>query len=356
MARPSPIAVAVMVAAVSAWPARLPAQQVAALRGSVVSAETGAPLPFALIRLEPSIERQFSDERGVFTILGIPAASYRLSVRQVGYQPFDSILAVEPGMAPLEIRLSRLVVQLAGLSVSGRHRCRAPGPPTPPARPELVRVFEQLSLNAQKHLLLIDRYPFYWQLERERTSRRRNGASTRELDTVVARSDHRFRYTPGRVIDDNPNSQLLDSYIVRYPNLADLADSLFQATHCFSLAGMDTLAGGPWIRLDFKVAETISDPDVDGSVYLDPESYQVRRIRITVTRVGRVVRGVRGFTAVAAYRELLPNLIIAEAVLAHTFLTAGAQRAAVVHRSEYKRLLQVSWVRRPGQDSVPPTP
>jgi hypothetical protein len=176
------------------------------------------------------------------------------------------------------------------------------------------------------------------------------------MDTLVARSDHRWRYTPGRVVDDNPNSGFLDSYIVHYPTLADLADSVFQASHCFSLFGLDTLAGGPWIRLDFKAAETISDPDVDGSVFLDPESYQVRRIRITVTRVGRAVRGVRAFTAVAAYRELLPNLLIAEAMLAHTFLQAGTERAAVIHRSEYRKLLQVSFVRRPGQDSLPSAP
>jgi len=334
----------------------LTAQETATLRGSVVAAETGDPLPYALIRVDPAHDRLFSDERGVFVIPGIIPGSYRLIIRQVGYRPYDSTLVIGMDSPPLRIELVRLVVELTSITVDASERCRQPGPPTPAARAVLVNMFQQISYNAQRHALLQDRYPFHYSMERERSSRRRNGRVTREVDTLIYQSDVRWPYEPGRVIEDSPTGLIGEAYKVNFPILADLADSLFQATHCFYLAGFDTLAGGgPWIRMDFRVSESIQDPDVDGSIYLDPATYHARGARITVTRVSRAVRGVRSFTAVVVFRELLANLFVVDRMIANTALNAGTARSAVISRQERKRLLDVAFLRaRPGvRDSVP---
>src|SRR6266404_3403533 len=62
--------------------AQLGTAQQPSLRGTVVSAESGAPLGFSIVSLRPNAGRQFTDSAGVFAFAGV-AGRYVLSVRQI---------------------------------------------------------------------------------------------------------------------------------------------------------------------------------------------------------------------------------------------------------------------------------
>ena len=317
------------------------------LRGAVVAGETGERLPYALVSLEPSGSRRFASEQGVFLFSGLVPGSYRLLVRQVGFRPFDSTVTVAAATPPLRVELQRVAVELRPLSVSTEFRCLNPGAADPAVGDELATILEQLKLNAQRHALLVDQYPFRYTVERELANELRDGTSESRFDTLSYLSNSRWPYRPGRVVTPDPSLPGSSSQIVHFPILADLADSAFQVTHCFALGGIDSLEGGQFLRVDFKTDERLRTPDVDGSAYLNTATYQVRHTRFAVTRVERAAPGVSAFSAVATFRELVPWLIVIERLRATTSLRSpeGRGRAAVVGRFEQQRLLRVDFLR-----------
>lgn len=326
-----------------------------ALRGAVVAAESGERLPFALVSLDGG-SRRFASETGLFLITGLEPGSYRLQVRQVGFRPFDSTVTLGAASPPLRIELQRLAVELRAIDVGNEFRCRNPGAPGA-ASGALNTIFEQLKLNAQRHALLVDQYPFRYTVERELANELRDGSAESLFDTLSYRSDSRWPYRPGLVL--TPDTTLGSStQVVHFPILADLADSVFHATHCFQFAGTDSLEGGEWLRIDFKTDERLRTPDVDGSAYLHPTTYQVRYTRFVVTRLDRFAPGVAGFTATATFRELQPWLLVIERLRATTSLRFPERRGgsqAVVGRFEHQRLLRVDFLRplAPAPDGAP---
>jgi hypothetical protein len=267
-------------------------------------------------------------------------------VRQVGFRPFDSTVTLGSATPSLRIELQRLAVELRAIEVGNEFRCRNPGA-SAAAGNELGAILEQLRLNAQRHALLVDQYPFSYTIERELASQRLNGRIESVIDTVTYRSNARWPYRPGQVITLDETQPFTGSKVVHFPILADLADSAFHATHCFQFAGTDSLLGGEWLRIDFKTDERIGTSDVDGSAYLDPASYQVRYTRFSVTRPERAAAGVAGYQATATFRELRPWLLVIERVHAITTLRQSMRRDGnqVGSRFENQRLMRVDFLR-----------
>jgi hypothetical protein len=315
----------------------------AALRGVVV-AESGERIALAVVLLTPGFGQRFAADDGAFVFTGVAPGVHRLLVRQVGFIPFDSAITVSPATPPLRIMLRRVAVQLAAIIVESTPRCLQPGPPDSAADPDLAAVFEQLRLNAERHQLLLDQYPFRYTMTRQLSDIRRDGGERTRTDTLTLRSNSRWAYTPGRVVTDDPTAGRTGVRNVHLPVLADIADSTFQDSHCFRLAGLDSLEGRSLVRLDFQAAESLRDPDVDGSAYLDPVSYQVRRTSVTLTRLNRAAAGVTSWVATATFRELRPNLIVVEQMSARTALQPpGRAPWTIVGRSELQRFTQVEF-------------
>jgi hypothetical protein len=162
---------------------------------------------------------------------------------------------------------------------------------------------------------------------------------------MVLRSDARWPYAPGRVVTDDPVEGRNGVRNVHLPVLADIADSVFQANHCFHLAGLDSLEGRAAVRLDFQAAESLKKPDVNGSAYLDPETYQVRHTSVTLTKVDRAAAGVMSWVATATFKELRPNLIVVDRLTALTANQPGRNAWSIVGRSELQRLTRVEFER-----------
>src|SRR5438132_7602277 len=71
------------------------AQQAVVVGGVVVSSATGQSLPYATVSVENGAER-FTGEDGSFS-LSLASGQHRLRIKQLGFSPLDTVIAVNPG-------------------------------------------------------------------------------------------------------------------------------------------------------------------------------------------------------------------------------------------------------------------
>ncbi len=84
---------------------QLAVAQKPALRGTILAAESGDPLGFSIVSLHPGRGQQFTDAAGTFTFEIAKAGNYLLSVRQIGYAPFDTQLVIGDRATSVHITL-----------------------------------------------------------------------------------------------------------------------------------------------------------------------------------------------------------------------------------------------------------
>ena len=342
--RPS-IATWVALLAAAWWAAAAHGQQAQSgtLRG-VVRSTLGDPIPYAVVALEPGSPRRFTDDSGAFSFPGLAPGTYHLLARQVGYRPLDTTVVVT-GDRTVEVTLTleHLVVQLDEIRVVARSdtsgRCTAPGPPDPATYPEFAAIFDQLHQNAERYWMLADSYPAVYRMERRfgRPDRYNNRhVLVERTDTVELRTDARWRYAPGRVLADVPAPRGGTELQVNLPGLPDFADTTFLMNHCFELGGTDKMEGRTYVRLDFRAAERITDPDANGSAFLDPETYLIRFVRMRLTRADRAATGLEGLEATVAFREVVPSLVLPDRI---SSVQATYVRTAEVEDVEEQRMV-----------------
>ena len=301
------------------------------VHGTVVNAETGEPLAFSIVALQPGFAEHFTDQAGAFTFTNVSTGTYRLRVRQIGYSPVDTTLTVgSDSDLSIRIALRRVAVELPPITVTGALTCVQPGPPDAAVTPALASVFDQLLENARRYRLLADSFPFTFVIER---------TSSTGVDTIEQTSgDERHRYRPGRVVDAG-TGPWRDRRVVLLPGLEEFGDSAFVRNHCFRLAGRDTAEGEVFVRIDFEPAARLRSADVAGAAYLDPGSYQLRYTRVRLTRPERSLPEVLGLVATTRFREIAPGIVL------HDRVRAVATLPRQVERIEEQRLLGVRFQR-----------
>jgi len=316
--------------------------QGATLHGTVVAAETGAPLAFSIVALRPGLNEHFTDQTGTFTFAGIATGTYRLLVRQIGYAPAETTLVVgRDADVTVRIALFRVGVELPPITVTGELTCVQPGPPDTAVTPALAAAFDQLLENARRFRLLADSFPFGFALERTSYG---SSADVRppggvEVDTITQTSaEERRRYRPGAVVEAGTGSWR-GRRVVRLPGLEQFADSTFVHNHCFRLAGRDSLEGEMFVRVDFEPAARLRTSDVSGAAYLDLSSFQLRYTQVRLTRPERALRGVLALVVTTRFREIVPGIVLHDRVRAVTSLPRQTQRI------EEQRLLAITFTR-----------
>ena len=97
----------------------------AALTGSVVDAETGAPLAGANVFIASSMMGTASDSAGHFRLDRVPPGAHRLYVSMIGYEPAsrDTLLR-ETQLYDFAIRLKPVVIELGEVTVNAREARR----------------------------------------------------------------------------------------------------------------------------------------------------------------------------------------------------------------------------------------
>jgi len=334
---------AAMLAAGAAAPAARaqgPALRSGVVRGEV-RATTGERIPYAIVSLVSGGRQRFADDSGAFWFGGIAPGPHRVVVRQIGFSPFDTTIVVPPdGDVVLAPRLGRITVQLEEITVSARTACERPGPPNPALHPQLAVVFDQLRENAERYLLMADSYPAEYRMARTFGDLDAAGEiHVRYRDTVAVRTDARWRYVPGHVITESSR----DGRRLLLPTLPDLADSTFQAGHCWYLPGPDTATGGGLVRVDFVPPVWLRAPDVEGSAWLDAAGYQVRRATVRLTEPRRSDWRLLELSVEMDFREIVPSIVLLGHVSAVT--RALQQPGQYPGRVEEQRLLAVHFLR-----------
>ena len=308
--------------------------------GSVIDKVAGVALPFSGVSVvEQSFDRLTSDS-GIFQ-LDVPAGTIRLRIRHVGFTPVDTQLVVRANdTTRVRIELARIPVTLAAMRVTDEV-CRSPGAPT--ASDALAQVFQQLQLNAEQFRLVSTRYPFTSIVERrfshlvqEPKPRQKSDsagslADTVEVvtktDSIEVPSDQKWHYKPGDIIVVSGVSVLGVRYAVMIPTLAVFADAEFVKHHCFHDAGEATVDGQPLRRVDFKAAEDIRDPDIDGTMYLDPTTYVIRRSVISLSKKSpRYASSYDSVVVETTFDELVSGVPVITWTSGRNALSQGASR------------------------------
>ncbi|HTT69028.1 MAG TPA: carboxypeptidase-like regulatory domain-containing protein [Gemmatimonadales bacterium] len=346
----------VVLLAVGAARDALAQQRSDVVRGSVLSG--GAGVPFAVVSLEPERGRQFTDDSGAFRFTGVPPGGYRLLVRQIGFHPFDSTVVKVAGVPlALSIAMKPLVVELATITVTTSRACTAPGPPDSAAAPQLLALLQQIRENAERYAFLADSYPFRYRMSRKFADYDQMGrVASASADVVQLVSRNRVRYRPGYVVKTGagPNDSLMPRIVL--PTLSDFGDSAFQAVHCFYYAGTVDRDGGRYVRFDYVPTEALRTPDIEGEVYLDALTYQLRIATVRLTRVARALSGLQSASSTITFAELYPNVLIPRRV--EGVLVPEPRfdvRTPIVRYTETQELLDVHF-ERPLPGTRPPGP
>ena len=285
------------------------------VRGEVVSAATQIALPYSTVTLAPAFEPRMSDGSGRFAFPQVAPGQYRLTIKHIGYTPFDTTLTVVAGHE-LVVRaaLVPLAIDLPPVTVTALGGCTNPGPPDPRAEPQLAAIFTELRENAGFFRLLSDRYPFrYW------VQRRLLLAPGRLLiDTVEYRSDQRWRYAPGRMVRAAGSPQGRTERSLILPNITDLAEGAFHTAHCFTFGGVEQIDERAHLRVDFQAAAKLRSPDVDGTAWLDSASYELRRVVLRLTNPQRVQKDIADVEVTVFFDKVQPSISLPKHILSVT--------------------------------------
>src|SRR5206468_12275647 len=90
-----------------------PSRQTGSMTGSVKDGDTGGPITAATVTVVGTRCSAQTDAEGRFTIGGVPAGSYRLRARMLGYTAADTSAVVEDGQqSVMDLRLKRSPIEL----------------------------------------------------------------------------------------------------------------------------------------------------------------------------------------------------------------------------------------------------
>ncbi|MEO7083294.1 MAG: carboxypeptidase-like regulatory domain-containing protein [Gemmatimonadaceae bacterium] len=345
----------------STFAAEAAAQAIQDSTGSVVVVVTGrdggATLGYSVVSIAAYAREVFTNDQGVAVLAGLPTGHATVRVRHLGYSPNEVAVLVRGGKVDTaRVAMVRIAVSLNTVRVRAIGACTTPGPPRAAADPAFAAVFEQLRLNADQYRLLATEYPFAYSVERESSIHYVGGDSIlQRLDTINIGTGVNWHYGPGNVIsqsDDPRNRQV----VFNLPALIHFAEPGFLANHCFANGGIDTTGGRKLIRIDFAASAKIKAPDVDGSMYLDPVSYQIRQSVLRLTKIPEQTPQIVAAEVLTEFREVLPSIALMSVIRSTNTLSADPTRPILpdaVH--ETQRLLRVMFLKgKPGDPTSRP--
>lgn len=297
----------------------------------MLSAADGQPVPYGTVRAIAGADTvdRFTNRRGEFALGDLPNGTYRLRARMLGYAPLDTTIIVNAERAPIVLRVRPLPLRLARVTVRAKRKGCVGGVPTEATDPVLAAIFDQLRVNVERYRLLIEKYPFSFRRQEARYLRVGAIDSLMSIDTTVYDSREMRPYRPGSVVyrDSLPDSTrrtVTQRTMMYLPTFADLADSAFDAAHCFNYAGR---THGE-IQIDFRPIPRLATPDVAGSVFLDADTYLVRRASFDLTKPGDLRPPIISLTVTTTFAEVVPLVPILDATQAvRQFLSTDATHA-----------------------------
>ncbi len=354
------LAFAIVAATVTTAAAAQRSDSTASIVGIVRDSARGVPLAFGVVTVTsatPQIQR-FASDSGRFELPHLHAGPIALRVRHLGFAPREIQLTLEPGeRRSIVVDLARIVVTLPIVAVQASRACTGPGIPRAADDSAFAAVFDQLRENADQFRLLATEYPFVSSLDRNIVAELRDGSLESELrDTIVMRSDRFWPYRPGQVITRSPDVRAGSEYVMHIPTLDVIADSLFLKAHCFTNGGRVDVDGAPRLQVDFQAAASITAPDVDGSMYLDPATFQIRSSVVRLSRQPRQFPQIDSLEVTTDFDEVRPSLSVITSIRSRTRVNTPGRSIAARATIEFQRLVALTFRAEPPGGSTPGTP
>ena len=180
------------------------------------------------------------------------------------------------------------------------------------------------------------------------------GDSTRvdpRIETAYFRSDLRgWQYRMGDVVERTGDGRTM----MHLPTLRDFASYEFLNNHCFRYAGLDSTRDGLFIHIAFQADVQIRNPDVNGSVYLDAHTYQIRRADLQLTKIPPGLPQVTAVRVTTLFGEISPSIVVIKDVHGITSLRHAAFSATAA-MTEDQHSYAFEWLREnPAHPSVQP--
>lgn len=259
------------------------------VEGVATSAEDGAPIPFALLRLLPTAPRpdtlrQGTGARGGYRFTGVPAGEYRLQLLRIGRQPVLSpVLQVRAG-EPLrhDLRAATQAVQLATVRVRANATCLTT--PQLAEEPRLAALWNEVRNGVEIRRAFEHRHRFTRIMRQDILIDRVVGRSGRQTraDTLVSEPDS-VDVRDARRAARNRERGYQDGNLLVLPYEKELLSDEFMRAHCMEteVAQAEGLLG-----IRFRPVQRREGTDVRGTIWVEEGSYQIRRLDVEHLRGG----------------------------------------------------------------------
>lgn len=326
------------------------AAQNATIEGQTLVQGGALTIGYAVLNATPGGREQFSADDGRFIIPNLRPGTVHLTARRIGYAPFDTTLELHAGET-LRVRVEmRLVtIQLPAVHTLAK-ACAHPGGSSDLIGPDLAILFDQVQQNAERNRLLARAYPFELAVERRITKPEPIlAARFVAYDTVLRSSLREWRYAPGRML----GTREIESGVfggkwitLTMPELADFADPTFLDNHCFDYAGLEPVDGDTLIAVEFRPAPVVRQPDVSGTLFLDPKTYQLRLTLVTLVNLTKhLEEQISGQVVRATFKEILPGVPVLDVVSSAVFPKTDPRTPPTEPATERQRTLSVRFLK-----------
>jgi len=330
-------------------PAAARAQR-ATIVGEVVVKSSAIAVSYAVIGAKPGIADRFTNSEGKFVLRDVNPGQLTLSARHIGYAPLDTTFDVSAGdTVRLRLELALVTIQLPAVR-SLAQRCAHPGGVNTQLSAELQVLFDQVKQNAERNRLLAASYPFEVVVERKIT-KPEPALEARFIayDTVVRSSDRKWRYSPGNMLgtrEIEPGVFGGKWLTITMPELADFADQRFLENHCFDFGGIDVVDGDTLLRVDFSPAPIVKTPDVGGTIFLDPKTYQLRITLVSLVNLTKQLRSqISGQSIKIAFKDAIDGVPVIDVVSSVVFPRDNGKGPALEPSTEDQRALVIRFLR-----------
>jgi hypothetical protein len=330
---------------------------------SVVVAGTALPLLNSVVDIASLSFEHFTDDSGRVTVTGVPAGLHHVRVRHLGYTPRELDLTVTPGAAAsAQVGLLHLAITLERIVARTREPCTTPGlaaAQSVDTTSTVAAVLQQVAQNAEQFRLVEESYPFIIGVQRT------FGALTTDSSSVIVSSDTvwdvsgRTRpYAPGKVLTLERAPKGGYEWRLHMPTFVTFAEPLFQQMHCFDYAGIDTAGGQARARVDFRAVDSLQAEDVDGAIFLDTATFQVVRVRITVTNVATAspLTELAATTATLEFREIAPSIVLLNTMTGRNMLRRTGSTQWVAAETQEQHIITVRFLHRAPSGLTKPPP
>jgi hypothetical protein len=263
------------------------------VRGTIRDAESAAPLQGVFVMLLDSAQHMrggvLTDERGFFVMRAPAAGTFTLRAERIGHESaMSSPVLLNPEQAQtVDLNVTVAAIQLAPLEVATRNRCIA--------RPRSGERTAQLWEEARKALTVAR-----W-LANEKQIQFQSRAYVRELDakSMAVKSEgvrqEISRNLPYAALDADTLTKYGfvrdqgDGLVFYGPDAEVLLSKVFLDGHCFhSVEGAGNTRG--MVGLGFKPVAESKLPDVEGVLWLDRQTFELRHIDYRYTNMLREFR------------------------------------------------------------------